>query len=235
MRLNVIATALLAGVGAAAAVPALALDGLYGTLSAGADFSTSASGNIYSGSGFGQDFGSSAVVTLGVGAPITHNENGFNVRGEFEIGWHPNFVASHTASNPANNIVLGTKTNVRAWTTMANAYADFATEGAFHPYVGAGLGGAFTHLKPLNYTFNGTNGGTEPGTNKSNFAWALIAGLGYTVAPNALLDLRYKFIDMGDVSSSGQVTLINNVTYTQPPVTSKLRAHEITIGVRYAF
>ncbi len=235
MRLNFIATALLAGIGVSAAVPAQALDGLYGRVDAGVDFTSDASGNIFSGNGFGQNFGKSAVLDLGVGAPFMHRDNGISLRGEFQVGYHAKFVGEHTAPNPANTTVLGTKTDLRSWTTMANVYADFASDGTVRPYVGAGIGGGFNRLKPLNYTFNGVRSGTETGASKTNFAWSLMAGFGYVVSPNMLIDLGYKYLDAGDVGSGGQVTLVNNVTYTQPPVVSALRMHEITIGLRYSF
>jgi opacity protein-like surface antigen len=57
-------------------------------------------------------------------------------------------------------------------------------------------------------------------------AWALMAGFGYAVAPNLMVDLGYRYLNFGDLtvgSDAGAMTLKN------------LAAHEVRVGVRWSF
>jgi opacity protein-like surface antigen len=211
-----------------------AADPLYTRVDIGAAFSTGARGNIFNGSGFGQDFGTSPVIGIGIGKPLS-DVGGVSLRGEVEARFHSGFDAPHTAPNATGTITLGTNADVRSWTLMGNLYADFA-RGDWRPYLGVGAGIAFNRLDTLTYTFNNVPSATEPGTRTSPFAWSLMAGIGYKMSNSATLDIGYKYLDAGKVASSGLVTLTaNGTTYTQPAVTDKLRAHELTVGVRFSF
>jgi opacity protein-like surface antigen len=64
-----------------------------------------------------------------------------------------------------------------------------------------------------------------PGDDKVSFAWALMAGFGYQLTDRAILDVGYRYIDMGSAQSS-------NVGGTRLEV-DDMRAHEIKIGLRY--
>jgi opacity protein-like surface antigen len=161
--------------------------------------------------------------------------NGVGLRGEFEVGYRPSLVAPHAATNPANGTVLSTTSHVRDWTTMLNAYADFDAGIGIKPYLGGGLGIGFNHVDTLTYAFNGTTSGTEPGKNKSSFAWSLMAGFSYAMTEMSNLDIRYRYLDAGKVESSGVVTLFNGYVSTFPGLSSHLKTHEITIGVRVGF
>jgi opacity protein-like surface antigen len=227
---------LAAALAASASTAARAADGAltpYARLDAGIALSSSTGGDIFNGNGWGNDFGNSAVVDIGAGAAMPLG--GVDVRGEFAIGYLPSFTGNHSAPNTAGTTILSTQTDVRTWTFMANGYVDIPTSSAFTPYLGAGLGVASNHLKPVTYAFNGTASATETGMTKTNFAWSLAAGVGYKLGSATTLDLGYRYLDAGDVASSGNITLVNGLTSTQPPVKSKLKAHELTMGIRLSF
>ena len=120
---------------------------------------------------------------------------------------------------------------ITAQTVLVNGYVDFGTWGGFTPYVGGGVGVA--RLKSVNYVDTtdapSANGVTGQGTHQ-NFAWAAMAGVAYQVAPNWLIDVGYRYLDLGNVpSSDGAGTQTNAVVF------KSLHANEARIGVRYLF
>jgi opacity protein-like surface antigen len=119
---------------------------------------------------------------------------------------------------------------------MANGYVDLGTWYGLTPYVGAGLGAAFHKYSGL------TDIGATPGAwgvaadkSQTNFAWAVMAGVGYNVTPNLKLELGYRYIDMGKVSSNS-IACVNDLGgcfYERHSYQSV--AHDLRIGFRYLF
>jgi opacity protein-like surface antigen len=60
-----------------------------------------------------------------------------------------------------------------------------------------------------------------------NFAWAAMAGVAYRIAPNMQVDVGYRYLALGDVSTAsdaaGQMTLKN------------IANHEVRVGLRWNF
>ncbi len=195
--------AIIVAAGLSAPQTANATDPVYARIDIGAAISSSARGNIFSGNGFGQDFGTSPVIGIGVGKPLS-DVGGVSLRGEVEARLQSAFNAPHTAPNATGSVILGTNTDIRSWTVMGNLYADFA-QGALRPYLGVGAGIAFNRLDALTYTFNNVQAGTEPGTRTSPFAWSLMAGLGYQISNSVTLDFGYKYLDAGKVGRTLQL------------------------------
>jgi opacity protein-like surface antigen len=124
----------------------------------------------------------------------------------------------------SSDTALGTPTvvqKVQNLTTLANAYLDLGTWWGFTPYVGAGAG--YTYLKPSEFTFLGA---VQPTTNNTwNFTWAATAGLSFTISPNFLVDVNYRYIDMGEVNTNSPTFgTVNTGDWT---------AQEFRIGLRY--
>ena len=113
---------------------------------------------------------------------------------------------------------------IDAFTVMFNGYLDLGTWYRITPYIGAGIGGA-------NLIFSGYENpsaaapmpSTAVPVQRWNVAWAAMAGLSYNFAPNLLLDVGYRHVDMGDVSGGpdSQLTVM------------RLTGDEIRVGVRY--
>ena len=64
-------------------------------------------------------------------------------------------------------------------------------------------------------------------------AWSLMAGAGFQLSERVILDLGYRFIDMGKAQSgtSDSSGFTNN-----PPVrVDDLTAHELKVGLRFHF
>jgi opacity protein-like surface antigen len=115
--------------------------------------------------------------------------------------------------------------NMTSVVVLANAYADLGTWQSFTPYVGAGLGVAGVRTAGLANTFVQPADGIS-GADQWNVAWALMAGVGYSVTPNVLIDLGYRYLHLGDAASG--------VDQSGAMLTPHgLSASEVRLGVRY--
>jgi opacity protein-like surface antigen len=92
---------------------------------------------------------------------------------------------------------------IKSWVLLANAYVDLGTWYCLTPFVGAGVGGAYTTLADFTDIGIGTSG-RGIGNNGSdwNMAWALYAGVAYNVTKNFKVELAYRYLDYGSVTDS---------------------------------
>ncbi|HEX3441464.1 MAG TPA: outer membrane beta-barrel protein [Pseudolabrys sp.] len=114
-----------------------------------------------------------------------------------------------------------TTAKVDAVTALFNGYLDLGTWYSATPYIGAGVGAARLHATDYAAPFASGTSDTQ-----WQLAWALMAGFGYAVAPNLMVDLGYRYLNFGDLtvgSDAGATTLKN------------LAAHEVRVGVRWSF
>lgn len=121
-------------------------------------------------------------------------------------------------------------TSLRTYTLMLNLYKDFGNFGGFVPYVGAGIGAAYHQLDNIYFTQNPNLTNQIHGNNDLAFAWSLMAGVGYQISDRAIIDVGYRYIDMGSITSQRHDTAFN----VNPAVKfDDLTAHEIKVGLRY--
>lgn len=113
-----------------------------------------------------------------------------------------------------------TTAKISATTALFNGYIDLGTWYGFTPYIGAGAGLAFARMSDL--AFAGVAAGAS--RSQTNFAYAGMAGLAWTVAPNLQIDLGYRYLNIGDVKGPQDVLTVRNVA-----------AHEVRVGVRWSF
>jgi opacity protein-like surface antigen len=94
---------------------------------------------------------------------------------------------------------------------LANAYLDLGTWWCLTPFVGAGIGGAYNKVSGLTDQGIGTAAGgfplstigfTQTDHTQWNMAWALHAGLAYSVTNNLKLEFAYRYLNMGNVQTS---------------------------------
>jgi len=110
---------------------------------------------------------------------------------------------------------------------LANVYADIGTWYGITPFVGAGIG--FAHNMVSGFTDQGfaypgngngyPSGGYFSNGSQNQFAWALMAGLDYDVTSNLKLELGYRYLNYGKLTTGGSNCLtggaggtFNNVT-----------------------
>ncbi len=134
-------------------------------------------------------------------------------------------------------------TSVSTLTAMANLYYDFGQFRGFVPYVGVGLGVVRHALEDVSFTGVGAGAGASfnglSGRTQTNFAWSLMAGVAYQISHRAVLDLGYRFIDLGDVSTR-RGDICESVTTCGGGSRDRLSvedmySHEFKIGLRYHF
>ncbi|TAL77390.1 MAG: porin family protein, partial [Beijerinckiaceae bacterium] len=100
--------------------------------------------------------------------------------------------------------------SVRRWDLMANVYADLGTWYGITPYIGAGAGLSLTRTSSSQrwYMGNGNpyhvatdgfyfNWDSNSGDLRYQFAWALMAGVSYPIMDHLLVDIGYRYINLG--------------------------------------
>jgi opacity protein-like surface antigen len=145
-----------------------------------------------------------------VGAGVGYQFNNWlraDITGEYRWGVKIGARASYTAFCPVavcDDIYDGGL--VSSGVFLANGYVDLGTWSGFTPYVGVGLGTAYVKstksydFGPQTLAVGWINGGAS-----WNFAWAVMAGVGYAVAPNLKLELGYRYLNMGDAKLGANV------------------------------
>lgn len=109
------------------------------------------------------------------------------------------------------------------WTMLANVYIDFGTWGGFTPYIGAGAG--FVTFRASDYV-SPTAPQTALSQNRTEFAWAYMAGVAWCFAPKWMVDFSYRHLAYGDVTF--------NPGLANPLQLKDLSSNEFRLGVRYA-
>jgi len=103
------------------------------------------------------------------------------------------------------------RANVSSMIGLANVYADVGTWYGITPFVGAGIGFAHNMVNGFTdqgfaYPGNGNgypSGGYFGNGSQNQFAWALMAGLDYAVTPNLKLELGYRYLNYGKITTGG--------------------------------
>jgi opacity protein-like surface antigen len=176
------------------------------------------------------EIGDSALIRGGVGYQFNSWLRA-DITGEYRTSASFHSGVSYFGPSCAVNFCMDDyHSSVSTALFMANGYVDLGTWFGVTPYVGAGIGGAFHKFGVLTDVGFGTGYATSKSTD--NFAWAVMAGLGYNITPNLKLEAGYRYIDMGKVGSNpifcGQ--LASCFLETQ---SFHLASHDLHIGFRY--
>jgi opacity protein-like surface antigen len=127
---------------------------------------------------------------------------------------------------------------------LANAYLDLGTWYCVTPFIGAGVGMARVQIDSFRDDgvgfFSPQHGGGAinsvafADSNATwNFAWALHAGVAYTVTPNFKVDLAYRFVHLGD-GVTGRTRAFDNSFVNGGAFTFKgLTSNDLMLGVRW--
>lgn len=125
--------------------------------------------------------------------------------------------------------------SIKTYTLMVNAYKDFGNFAGFIPYVGVGIGLAYNQMSDVYFTGNPFLTNTIYGDNDLSLAWSAMAGVGYQLNNRAIIDVGYRYLDTGRISSAkhdnGQ-----SPGFVNPRVNvDDYSAHEIKVGLRYHY
>lgn len=100
--------------------------------------------------------------------------------------------------------------DVSSFVALLNGYADLGTYLGVTPFVGAGAGFADNLVSGFTddgfgYALRGplVSSGAVANGSRTRFAWALMAGFDYDVAPNLKLEFGYRYLNMGSIATGG--------------------------------
>lgn len=142
------------------------------------------------------------------------------------------------------NQINNYRADIATFVGLVNGYIDLGTWNCLTPYLGAGIGFA-THKvngfednglnRPAGALFDNVSYAYGDSASKTNFAWALMAGVSYDVTSNLKLDFGYRYLNMGD----GPVIGLNGATGPLTPSNSvrfkEIDSHDFRIGMRWNF
>jgi opacity protein-like surface antigen len=138
---------------------------------------------------------------------------------------------------------------------LVNGYVDLGTWYGITPFVGGGVGVSSNRMSGLTdaggftYPGNGlgfpTGGYFSDGT-KTEFAWALMAGLDFNVTQNLKLELGYRYLDYGKFTSgashcfngtgaNGGFSVANCGGSANYLSTKDMSSSDFRLGLRWAF
>ena len=135
-----------------------------------------------------------------------------------------------------NGAVIGTdeyRSSKSEWLVLANAYADLGTWWCMTPFVGAGIGMSRNTISSF-VDVNTPNLGVAftPDASKTNFAWALHAGVGYKVSPGLTLELAYRYVNLGD-GVTGGLTDFQGFTRGRTIQFKDITSNDLKFGMRW--
>ncbi|MDE4915998.1 outer membrane beta-barrel protein [Methylobacterium sp. 092160098-2] len=117
---------------------------------------------------------------------------------------------------------------------LANGYVDFGTYYGVTPFLGAGIGAAYTTIDNFKDTNVVTQGlaYARPGS-KTNLAWALHAGLGYDVTSNLKVEFAYRYLNLGDAKTGTVSNYAGQCGSCEALTFKNIDSHDVKIGVRW--
>jgi opacity protein-like surface antigen len=122
---------------------------------------------------------------------------------------------------------------ISSWVFLANVYVDLGTWCGLTPFVGVGIGTSANTLGGFSDVGIPTGGaGTGPTVTDWDLAWAIHAGLSYSVTSNLKLELAYRYLSMGSVEGP-----INCVGGCNPDTYRfhQLVSQDLMLGFRWMF
>lgn len=172
------------------------------------------------------DFGSSIILGAGVGTRLNPN-----VRTDVTLGYRKYKLDQSDSGVPPAKFTA----DITSLALMANGYYDFSTSGV-SPYVGIGIGVAQNKLGTVSFDDGAAFRGNVPGDTKTGAAFAVMLGAGIPLGQSLVLDVGYRYVDLGEVRSKTDAAVTVNGVVVPPPypgATGHVRAHELTVGLRF--
>jgi opacity protein-like surface antigen len=169
----------------------------------------------------------------------------FNDRIAFdvELSYRGEYTNNDDSLNTTDGIQKAT-TSINSISTMLNGYFVYYNKHPdFKPYITAGAG--ISRNKTGKTTVSGTDANndqltiSQDGNTNTSFSWKLGSGIRYKLDSSFDVDLRYQYVDLGNVSINNTTTAYSDGSYqgtsTEAIKTSRLSSHEILVGIIYKF
>lgn len=119
-----------------------------------------------------------------------------------------------------------TTAKIQPTTGLFNGYLDLGTWYHVSPYIGAGVGASYTRVS--GYASSGAppfSGDVDK--TQWKLSWAGMAGIAYAISHNLMIDVGYRYLNIGDVSTGSDA--FGAMTF------KNVAAHEARVGVRWSF
>jgi opacity protein-like surface antigen len=177
--------------------------------------------------------GDAALAGIGVGYQV-NNWIRFDGTAEYRTSAAYRSVNTYTVGCIAGNSFCQDSytANVASGVFLVNGYVDLGTWYGITPYVGAGVGGAINRFSGL--TDLGLGSGYSPDRNVDTLAWAVMAGLSLNVTPNLKLEIGYRYLDMGSLTSNPITCEVVSSCFFEKQ-SFHLASNDVRIGFRYLF
>jgi|HubBroStandDraft_1064217.scaffolds.fasta_scaffold17645_3 opacity protein-like surface antigen len=172
-----------------------------------------------------QNFSPSAMVGGGVGFKILPF-----LRTDVTASYRTDY--NENATDP--NTFLGQKSEIKSLAGFFNGYFDIPTGPLpIKPYIGAGVGAARNQTGTTSQfdPFTGNTASVD-GATKMSFAYQAMLGVGFPIFPGITIDAGYHYVDLGRFTTAGGVSLNGTPGV---PLTGRLKANEIQLGLRVGF
>ena len=140
-------------------------------------------------------------------------------------------LRSNTAVSYKTDVASVSKFNVNSTVIMANLYYDLLNYKIFNVYTGLGIGMSQNSVTGFMYNDGmDLNQGYKKynDSNKNNsFAYGLTLGSSFKISDSSLIDLNYKYYDLGKIKHKADKTASKSKNFE-----SKHKVHVISFGLR---
>lgn len=183
---------------------------------------------------------SNLETTAFVGGGVGYQFNSFfraDVTGEYHFGSKYHSIESYSGcASYTGTCFDGYSGNISSAVFLVNGYVDLGTWYGVTPYFGAGVGVADVMVKGLtDYDLTGNGGYGQAGASSSTrLAYAIMAGVSYSLTQNLKLDIGYRYLDMGNTTSSA-IQCVGPYPCPEERQHYHLAEHDIRVGLRYQF
>jgi opacity protein-like surface antigen len=180
--------------------------------------------------------GDSAFADVGVGYQF-NNWFHVDVTGEYRTAGAYHAIESAIFTCGVSGVVRCHDNNtgsVSSAVFLANGYFDIGTWYGFTPFIGAGVGFADNFFRGLTDMGEAGGFGFAADNSSFSFAWAAMAGIGYSVTPNLRLEIGYRHLDMG-TATSGAIICQNTPECGHEVQQFHLASNDIRLGMRWIF
>lgn len=170
------------------------------------------------------DADKSGVIAIGVGSPISRNMS-FTIVGDYR----PKFKVS---AQDGTDIYSA---DLKSMGVRANVYYNWKDLGVASPYFTLGVGAVSNNLGKLSFT-DGVDDYEYGKENKINLMYQFGSGVDIHVTENVIVDIGYRFSNLGKFSTSTQRTDLSDGTVDPvDSISGKLQSHDIMLGIKYKF
>ena len=184
-------------------------------------------------------YGSAALASIALG-------HQFNERIAFDLDltYRGEFTNNDGTYDTSNNDNASVSTSIKSLSTMMNGYYYYYNDlPNFKPYITGGVGVAVNKTGALTMTFTDEDGercaGVDEGDKTVNFAWKVGTGIKYQLGDNFEVDLRYQFVNLGNVKqgklSSSYINGELIASENEINKSSALKSHEFLVGIVWKF